>query len=80
MTYGQGAAASLPICALFLKKVFQDGRLGYSPEENFDMPDGFDPCGKESDDIIYGDVDESIGLDDLFGADKIDESLVSPDL
>ncbi len=79
MTYGQGASASLPICALFLRKVFQDGRLGYSPEEDFEMPEGFDPCGKESDDIIY-DVDESVGLDDLFGIDNVDETLVSPDL
>ena len=68
MAYGQGAAASLPICAAFLKKVFLDGRLGYSPDENFEMPPGFDPCGNKDDSFDYGmDVDESIGLDDLFG-------------
>lgn len=64
MAYGQGASASLPICALFLKKVFQDGRLGYSPDEQFQMPDDFDPCASmtiETDET----VDESVGLDAL---------------
>ena len=67
MTYGQGASASLPICALFLQKVYKDASLGYSQDEQFDIPAGFDPCG-----AIYVDegeaeeVDESVGLDDLF--------------
>ncbi len=68
MAYGQGASASLPICAYFLKKVFQDGRLGYSQEQNFDIPAGFDPCAMEPDEE-YGEVDESVGLDNLFGDD-----------
>ena len=67
MTYGQGAAASLPICALFLQKVYADASLGYKQDETFDIPAGFDPCG-----AIYVDsgeaeeVDESVGLDALF--------------
>ena len=67
MTYGQGAAASLPICALFLQKVYKDTSLGYSQDEQFDIPAGFDPCG-----ALYvsegevEEVDESVGLDDLF--------------
>ena len=45
MAYGQGAAASLPICALFLKKVFADERLPYKSNETFHFPPGFDLCG-----------------------------------
>lgn len=67
MAYGQGASASLPICALFLKKVYKDSSLGYTQDEKFDIPPGFDPCG-----ALYvsetetEEVDESVGLDDLF--------------
>ena len=79
MAYGQGASAALPICAMFLKSVFQDSRLGYSPEETFEMPDGFDPCA--TDDDVIEDIDESVGLDDLFGGDDDgNDDLVSPDL
>ena len=65
MAYGQGASASLPICAYFLKKVYADASLGYSQSEQFDIPAGFDPCASQMDNI-YEEVDESIGLDDLF--------------
>ena len=37
---GQGAAAALPICAYFLKKVYADKKLGYSPNERFEIPEG----------------------------------------
>ncbi|MCR4995428.1 MAG: transglycosylase domain-containing protein [Bacteroidales bacterium] len=68
MTYGQGAAASLPICALFLQKVYADASLNYSQSEQFEIPPGFDPCGTTySDESVSEDVDESVGLDDLFG-------------
>lgn len=43
MTHGQGAAAGLPIWALYMKKVYGDSELGYSAAENFDMPEDFDP-------------------------------------
>ena len=65
MQYGQGAAASLPICAGFLKKVFADPTLAYSESEQFDMPSDFDPCSSVLD-VYDDDVDESVGLDDLF--------------
>ena len=68
MAYGQGASSSLPICAYFLKKVFQDGRLGYSPTEQFEMPEGFDPCNTSLD-AGTEEIDESVGLDDLVGGD-----------
>ena len=43
MQYGQGAASALPICAIYLKKVYADKELGYSEEEQFDIPEWFDP-------------------------------------
>ncbi|MCF0197974.1 MAG: transglycosylase domain-containing protein [Bacteroidaceae bacterium] len=45
MANGQGASSALPIAALFLKKVFADPRLGYSPYESFTFPADFDVCG-----------------------------------
>ena len=63
MTYGQGAAAALPIWAMYMKKVYDDPTLGYDQQERFKLPEGFDPCaGAETPD---GEVEER-GLDDLF--------------
>ena len=64
MTYGQGAAAALPIWAMHKKKVYDDPTLGYDQQERFKLPEGFDPCaGSETPD---GEVIEEGGLDDLF--------------
>lgn len=38
MAYAQGAASALPVVALFLQKVYADTSLGYSTEENFELP------------------------------------------
>ena len=63
MTYGQGAAAALPIWAMYMKKVYDDPTLGYDQQERFKLPEGFEPCaGSETPD---GEVEER-GLDDLF--------------
>ena len=63
MTYGQGAAAALPIWAMYMKKVYDDPTLGYDQQERFKLPEGFDPCaGSETPD---GEVEER-GLEDLF--------------
>ncbi len=37
MEYGQAAAMALPVYALFMKKVYADKTLGYSPTENFEI-------------------------------------------
>lgn len=64
MTYGQGAAAALPIWAMYMKKVYDDPTLGYDQQERFKLPEGFDPCaGSETPD---GEVIEEGELDDLF--------------
>ncbi len=41
---GQGAAAALPIWALFYKKVAADKTLGISPDAEFKEPENFDDC------------------------------------
>ena len=66
MAYGQGASASLPICAYFLQKVFGDSSLGYSQDDQFEFPAGFDPCSTAVESITIEETDESIGLDNPF--------------
>ena len=41
---GQGAAAALPIWALFMKKVWADKSLNIDPKKTFIAPDHFDDC------------------------------------
>ena len=65
MSNGQGAAAALPIWAKYMKKVYDDPNLGYSQKQTFDLPEGFDPCGDDSELSDEGFIEES-GLDDLF--------------
>ena len=44
MSDGQGASMALPVWALYMKKVYADESLGYSQDEKFDIPRGFNPC------------------------------------
>ena len=41
MEHGQAAAMALPVFALFMKKVYADTTLGYSPTENFAIPNTY---------------------------------------
>ena len=43
MAEGQGASMALPICAIYMQKIFKDQSLGYSEEEEFNVPEWFDP-------------------------------------
>ena len=66
MTDGQGAAMALPIWGLYMQKVFADKSLGYSQEDEFEIPEGFDPC---KDILVTEDapaIEENEGLDNLF--------------
>jgi len=63
MTFGQGAAAALPIWATYMKKVFADKSLGYDQNENFKVPEDFDPCANQIGDGLNIDAVE---IDDLF--------------
>ncbi len=60
MQYGQGASMALPIWAIYMNKVYADKSLGYSQEEKFEFPEGFDPCNS-----ITG-SSEFNGLDEFF--------------
>lgn len=59
MQYGQGAAAALPIAALFMQKVYANQEaLGYSPDEHFAFPVDYDACGGDTLDVGMGTVEE----------------------
>lgn len=53
MAFGQGAAAALPVFALFMKRVYADPKLGYKTSQKFDLPSDFQPCGDDNA-IDYG--------------------------
>jgi len=57
MRMGQGATMALPIWAYFMKKVYRDKSLGYSPAATFGLPDNYNPCQHEDDDGALG-IDE----------------------
>jgi penicillin-binding protein 1A len=52
MAFGQGAAAALPIWVKYMKKVYADASLGYSPSDKFDIPSDFDSCKDKPDNEI----------------------------
>lgn len=69
MTYGQGASLALPIWAKYMNKVYNDKSLGYTQEETFDLPEGFNPCSDKliEEHHISTEVErKNEGLDDLF--------------
>ena len=55
---------ALPIWAKYVVRVFADKTLGYDENEQFQLPDGFDPC-KDNGDINLEPASEN-GLDDWF--------------
>lgn len=57
MAFGQGAAAALPVFALFMKKVYGDPKLGYDANARFNLPANFSPC-YDAEDYWMGDGDE----------------------
>lgn len=64
MLYGQGASMALPVWGLYMQKVYADKALGYSQEETFQIPEGFDPCGDILD--ATSNTTSNEGLDDIF--------------
>jgi penicillin-binding protein 1A len=63
MTYGQGAAMALPIWAYYMKKVYRNPALGYSVDQKFDIPEGFDLCARATEEE---DDSGQMGIDDFF--------------
>lgn len=65
---GQGASMALPIYGLYMQKVYADKTLGYSQEEDFDIPEIYaNPC-----DSVHVE-DEHPVLPDTGGIDKMFE-------
>ena len=65
MYYGQGASMALPVWAIYMNKVYADKSLGYSQDEKFEIPEGFDPCGEPGAESYSG-TSSPEGLDTLF--------------
>ena len=63
MRDGQGASMALPVWSIYMNKVFADKELGYSQEDKFDIPEGFDPC---KDKVSELEEENTSRLDDLF--------------
>lgn len=61
MSLGQGATVALPIWAKFMRMVYSDHSLGYSPNEKFIIPKGFSSCGEARKDSI-----ENEEINDIF--------------
>jgi penicillin-binding protein 1A len=58
MAMGQGATMALPIWAYYMTKVYRDPSLPYSSTAVFDIPEGFNPCGKSEEDVSMDGIDE----------------------
>ena len=61
MSMGQGATMALPIWVIFMKKVYADPTLGFSPMEKFDIPADYNPCASQTEDE-FGEE----GIDEVF--------------
>ena len=68
MEWGQGAASALPVYGLFMQKVYADKSLGYSEEEEFEIPEQYmDPCAnKSSESTPQGQENYPGGIDKMF--------------
>ncbi len=75
MRYGQGAAAALPIFALFMKKVYADQSLGYSKTNQFNLPQDFSPCQDQNliEDSNFDVMQEDFNIDNLIEDDSDDD-------
>ena len=60
---GQGATMALPIFAYYIKKIFADTTLPYRPEEQFEIPEFFNPCAKDTD---IGLEEDDFSIEDVF--------------
>lgn len=76
MAYGQGAASALPIFGYFMKSVYGDSRLGYSVKTNFNIPQGFSPCGDYPVTELHGSLDSIVAseADMLEPTPEVEES------
>jgi len=67
MTEGQGASMALPVFALYMQKVYADKTLGYSQEEEFEVPPQYsNPCNKTSEKSTTESPYGTGGIDRMF--------------
>jgi penicillin-binding protein 1A len=66
ITQGQGANMALPIFAIFLDKVFKDGRLGVNPTDEWDKPLRLNDINLNCDEIINSTNNVEVFEDDFF--------------
>ena len=66
MNMGQGATMALPIWAIFMKKVYADTSLGYSPEVKFDIPADYNPCYHVGGSGEQDDFEQVDAIDEVF--------------
>ena len=59
MKMGQGATMALPVWAQYMRRVYNDRRLGYSEDAIFDLPEGYNPCETSEIDVTdMNDIEE----------------------
>lgn len=67
ITEGQGAAMALPIYGLFMQKVYADKRLGYTEDEDFEIPEEYaDPCARKNENVRRESSSGMGGIDKMF--------------
>lgn len=67
MSEGQGASMALPIYGLYMQKVYADKTLGYSQEEDFEIPEQYqNPCKMTSEEERKQTPTDVGGIDKMF--------------
>ena len=61
--YGSGSYMALPIWALYMQKVYADSTLGYTQNDDFEKPEGFN-VNLNCDDDSIGNTNDNYGYDD----------------
>lgn len=67
LSEGQGASMALPIYGLYMQKVYADKSLGYTQDENFEVPEQYsDPCKGFSEEERQRTPADVGGIDKMF--------------
>lgn len=67
MSEGQGASMALPIYGLYMQKVYADKTLGYSQEEDFEIPEQYqNPCKMATEEERKQTPTDVGGIDKMF--------------
>lgn len=64
---GQGASMALPVYGLYMQKVYADKSLGYSQDENFEVPEQYaNPCKVSTEEERQNTPTDVGGIDKMF--------------